>query len=181
MYVPHVAQEAPGWEGLFAVSPGLAIWSVATFLVLLGVLRRFAWRPMLAALDAREHRIQEAIDDAQRQRQEADTLLTQYREQLAEGRRQAQAVVAESRAAADRLRKELEEKARRDSQAMLESARREIERERDAAIEVLRRESVDLAMAAVARLLKENPDGERDRRLIQGYIDRIHASETPWS
>ncbi len=175
------AQDAPGWESLFSVDPGLAVWTVLTFLALLAVLGRFAWKPMMGALAAREKGIQDAIDDARRQREEASELLARHREQLAEGRKQAQALVAEGRAAADRLRTELEDKARRESQLLLEGARREIRRERDAAVERLRRESVELAMAAASRLLEERLDGERDRRLVQRYVDGLGESGTSWS
>lgn len=172
-----VLQEGPAWDTLFAVDPGLAVWSVLTFLTLLFVLARFAWKPLMGALDAREKSIQDAIDAARGQREEADKLLAQHREQLAEGRRQAQALVAESREAADQLRKELEAKARDETQAMLSNARREIDRERQAAVEAVRRESVDVALAVASRLLSERLDTERDRQLAMDYIEDLADSE----
>ena len=170
---PLPANQEWGWETLVSVTPGMAIWTVVTFGIMVLVVGRFAWKPMLAALDAREQGIQKSIDDAKQQRQEAEALLARHRQQLAEGRRQAQAMMAESREAADRLRKELEEKAREEVRSMLASARREIKRERNAAVEVVRREAVDVALAAASRLLAERMDSERDRRLVLGYIDQI--------
>ena len=174
-------QEGPAWDTLFAVDPGLAVWNVLTFLTLLAILARFAWKPLMGALDAREKAIQDAIDEARGQREEAEKLLAQHREQLAEGRRQAQALVAESREAADQLRKELEAKAREESQVILANARREIQRERDAAIEVVRRESVEVAMAAASKLVAERLDGERDRKLVKDYIDNLAGSGEAWT
>ena len=170
--VPPVPAEG-GWDSLFSVDFGLAFWNVLTFLTLLGVLAAFAWKPILGALDAREKRIQDNIDEARKQRDEASALLTQHREQLAEARVQAQGLIAEGRAAAETVRKELEAKAREESRVMLENARREIERERKAAVASVRRESVDVALAVASRLLGENLDADRDRRLAMSYIDDL--------
>ena len=171
------AQEAEhgevAWDLLFAPDAGLAIWTLLTFLTLLFVLGKYAWGPLLGALDRREKGIQDEIDDARRQRDEAEELLGRYREQLAEGRRQAQALMAESREAAEQLRRELELRAREESREILASARREIERERNAAVEAVRRESVEVALAAASRLLGERLDAERDRQLVTAYIDDL--------
>lgn len=172
---------APGWDSLFSVDLGLAFWTVVTFLALLAILTRFAWKPLLGALDAREKGIQDEIDEARRQRDEAEELLGRYREQLAEGRRQAQAVMAQSREAAEQLRRELELRAREESREILASARREIERERDAAVEAVRRESVEVALAAASRLLGERLDAERDRQLVTGYIDDLRDPGGAWT
>ena len=181
-HYPGVPQEeGPLWDTLFAVDSGLAVWTLLTFLTLLLVLGRYAWKPMLAALDAREKGIQGAIDEARGQREEAEKLLAQHREQLAEGRRQAQAMLAESREAADQLRKELEAKAREESRAILANARREIERERDAAVDAVRREAVEVAIAAASRLLDERLDSERDRQLVTDYIDDLAGSGGTWA
>lgn len=165
------------WDGLFSVDLGTAFWTLLTFGTLLYILGRYAWKPMLAALDAREKRIQDNIDDARRQREEAEALLAQHREQLAEGRRQAQAMVGEGREAAEALRRELEAKAREEVAEMLAGARREIARERAAAVEAVRRESVDVALAAASRLLGERVDAARDRQLVMNYIDDLADSE----
>lgn len=173
-----VPQEAgPAWDSLFSVNLGVAVWTLLTFLTLLIILGKYAWGPLLGALDKREKGIQDNIDDAKRQRDEAEALLAEYREQLAEGRRQAQAMVAEGREAADALRKELEAKAREETQAMLANARREIAREREAAVEAVRRESVDVALAVASRLLSDRLDSDRDRQLAMDYIDDLSDSE----
>lgn len=165
-----------GWASLFSPDWGLSLWTWATFLVMLAVLGRFAWKPLLGALEAREKGIQNEIDEAKQQREEAEKLLAEHKEQLAKGRRQAQAAVAESREAAAKLQKELEAKAREEAQSILEAARRDIRRERDAAVEVVRGEAVELALAAAERLVGERLDAERDRKLVMGYIDELSGS-----
>ena len=161
------------WDTLFALDPGLSLWTLLTFGAMILILWRFAWKPLLGALDSRERGIQDAIDEAQRQREEAQRLVEEQRAKLAESRRQAQSIVAESREAADQLRRELETKARKESHAIIEGARREIQRERDVAMETLRRESVELAIAAASRLLSERLDDDRDRQLVMAYVDEM--------
>jgi len=90
--------------------------------------------------------------------------------------RQANELIAEGKAAGDTVRKEVEEKARAEAQAIVERARVEIERERDAALEVLRKEAVDLALAAASRLMQENLDQAKDRELVERYLDELRDS-----
>lgn len=167
------AAEESGGGGLFSINVGLSIWTVVVFLALVLVLRRYAWGPIMAALEAREKGIQDVLDEAARARDEAAGLLEEHRQQLAEGRRQAQQIVAEGRAAGEQLRREIEEKARQEGQSIIEGARREIGREKDAALDELRRESVDLALAAATRLLGRKLDGDADRELINRYLTEL--------
>ncbi len=170
-------QEAgPAWDNLFSVDFGLSFWTLLTFLTLFFLLAKFAWKPLLGSLEARRKGIQDNIDEARRQREEAEKLLAQHREQLAEGRRQAQVVVAETRATAETLRKQLEAKAREETQAMLANARREIDRERQAAVEAVRAESVEIALAVASRLLGERLDDDRDRELAANYVKDLAKS-----
>lgn len=166
------AAESEG-GGLFAVNPGLSIWASVVFLALLGILWRFAWGPILGAVEARENRIQNALDESAAQREEAARLLAEHKAQLADARRQAGEILAEGRAAGERLRKELEEKARVDAQGIVDSARREIEREKDRALAELREQSVDLALAAAGKLIQERLDDQGHRDLVVGFLDRL--------
>jgi len=162
-----------GGNPLFNIDIGLSIWTIVVFLALLWVLRRFAWKPILGALEAREKRIEEAIAAAARLREEAEQALVEHRRQLAQAREQAQHILAESRQAAERLGQEMEERARRESSEILERVQREIQREREQAIDALRREAVELAVAAAARLLHRNLNSESDRALVLAYLDSL--------
>lgn len=170
-----VAAESEG-GGVFSVNPGLSIWASVVFLALLFILHRFAWGPILAAVEAREERIQGALDESAAQRDEAARLLAEHKAQLADARRQASELMAEGRAAAERVRKELEEKARVEAQGIIEGARREIVREKDRAIAELRKESVDLALAAAEKLIHEELDDSRHRALVVGFLDDLDSS-----
>lgn len=164
-----------GGGGLFSINVGLMIWTVVIFISLLVVLRRFAWGPILSAVEAREKGIQGALEEARSRQIEAEKLLEEHKKQLADARRQAQEILAEGREAADRLRKELEGKAREESDAILTRARSEIQREKEAAVDALRRESVDLALAAASKLLHQKLDGEQDRKLVMEYVNGLSA------
>ncbi|MDT8369473.1 MAG: F0F1 ATP synthase subunit B [Longimicrobiales bacterium] len=170
--MPLLAAEGEG-GGFFDINPGLSIWATVVFLVLLGILWKYAWGPLLEQVDAREGRIQGALDESAEARDEARRLLEEHRAQLADARRQANELVAEGKSAGQRLRAEIEEKARTEAQVILESARHEIAREKDQAIAELRRESVDLALAAAGRLLGEKLEAPADRALVVDYIERI--------
>ncbi len=172
----HGAEGAGG--GLFSINVGLMIWTVVIFSSLLFVLWRFAWGPILAAVEAREKGIQAALDEAKSRQEEAEKLLDEHKKQLSDARRQSQEILAEGREAADRLRKELEGKAREESEAILTRARSEIEREKEAAVDALRRESVDLALAAASKLLHEKLDGDLDRKLVVEYVNGLSADSS---
>jgi F-type H+-transporting ATPase subunit b len=172
-FVPTSLLAQEGGGGLFSVDPGLSIWTIVTFLVVLFVLGKWAWGPILGALDAREEGIRDAIDQAARMRQEAADALVEHRKQLADARRQAQEIVTQGRDAADRLRRDIEEKARQESERILERTRQEIRRERDLAVEQIRGEAVELALAAASRILDERLTEEKDRALVRAYLERI--------
>jgi len=163
-------QGGEGGGGLYDINTGLSFWTLVVFGILVFILGKYAWGPILAAVDAREKGIQAALDEAAEQNQEAETLLEKYKENLADARRQANELLAEGKAAGDSIRMEIEEKARGEAQSIIERARAEIERERDAAIAEIKRESVDLALSAATRLIKENLDQEKDRALVERYL-----------
>lgn len=171
--LPLLAAEGEGTTPLFTVNLGTTVWTTLVFFALLGILWKFAWGPILAAVDAREKAIQGALDEAARQNQDAARLLEEHKKQLADARRQAGDLIAEGKVAGEKVKKEIEEKARAEAQAMVERAKNEIERERDAALDVLRRESVDLALAAASRLVQEKMDQSKDRQYVERFLDQV--------
>ena len=166
-------QESEGGGGLYDINTGLSVWTLIVFVSLLLILRKYAWGPIVDAVDSREKGIQTAIDGAAELNAEAAKLLEEHREQMADARRQASEILAEAKVASERVRKELEEKARTEAQGIVERALAEIERERDGALETLRRESVDLALAAASQLMQESFDQETDRQLVERYLNEL--------
>jgi F-type H+-transporting ATPase subunit b len=162
-----------GGGGVYDMNTGLSVWTLLVFVVLVFLLGKFAWGPILKMVDERETSIQSALDRAAQSNAEAAMLLAEHKAQLADARRQASELIAEGRAAGDGVRKEIEEKARSEALAILERARNEIGRERDAALEALRKESVDLALAAASKLMQENLDQAKDRALVERYLGEL--------
>ncbi len=160
---------------MFDLNLGLSVWTTLVFLTLLAILWKFAWGPILSMVQEREHGIQGTLDQAANEREEAAKLLEEHRQQMADARRQAQQMIAEGKEAGERVRKDIEEKARAEGYAMVERARESIEREKEAALDELRKESVDLALAAAAKLLQESLDEQKDRELVMGFIDELSS------
>jgi F-type H+-transporting ATPase subunit b len=159
--------------GLFDINTGLSIWTVVIFVILLLVLYKFAYPPILGTVEARERRIQEILDAASQDRQEAERLLEEQRRELAEARQESQRLVAEGRQAAERMRDEFLDRARSDQEEMLARARLELKRERDAAIDTLRRETIDLSIAAASRLVERKLGADEDREIVRDYLERV--------
>src|SRR5262245_47025810 len=92
---------------LVQTDPGLFIWTIVTFLVLLGLLAKFAWRPLLEALDTRQASIRKSLDDAQRAKQELERLNAESAQIIARARQEADSIITQSRADGERLREEI--------------------------------------------------------------------------
>ena len=157
-------------RGPLSVEPGLMIWTVLVFILLLAILKKFAWPALLGAVEARERALEEQLAEAERNRAEAAQLLAQHERLLAEGRAAAHGLLAEAKAAAEKERALALEKTRQEQEELLERARRDIIAERERAVAELRREAVDLSLAAASKLLGERLDSDSDRKIVQGYL-----------
>ena len=154
-------------------NPGLIVWTVITFFILLFLLRRFAWKPLLAALDSREERISNSIERAEKAKEEAERLLEENKRNLQRADEQAQQVIKEGRAAAEKIKNEILEKANASSRRMIEQAKDEIQREKESALKELRREVVDLAIQAASKILGEGLDEHHHRKIVDGFLREL--------
>jgi F-type H+-transporting ATPase subunit b len=168
----NAAEAAEGGPNVFNFAAGVSFWTVVIFLGLMAVLVKFAFPPILGYAAAREKRIQASLDDAKRQRAEAESLLEQQRKELATARQEAQQLIAEAKQLGERARQEVLVRARAEQEEIITRAKDEIVRERDKALESVRREAVDLAIAAASKLLEKRLDAEEDRRLVTEYLSR---------
>ena len=171
--VPAAAAEGEGASGPLVVNGGLVIWTLIIFGILLVVLRKFAWPAILGAVEAREQSLERQLAEAARSREEAAALLEQHRKLVAEARTQAQALMAEAKAAGEKERALAVVRTREEQEALLARARREIVAEREKAIEELRREAVDLSLAAAGKLIGERLASETDRKLVEQYLSSL--------
>jgi F-type H+-transporting ATPase subunit b len=157
-------------SGPLTVEGGLMIWTIVVFLLLLAVLRKFAWPAILGAVEAREQALERQLAEAARDREEAAALLAEHRKLIAEAKTQAHAIIVEAREVSEKERALAVEKTRQEQEDQLARARREIAAERDKAVAELRREAVDLSLAAASRLIEQRLDGESDRKLVLDYL-----------
>ena len=170
----HAAEvaEAPK-GGLLSPSGGLMFWTLLIFVILLFVLSRAAFKPMLAAVEAREKSLEEAIANAKADREAAAKILAEHKAQLDAARGEAQKLIAEGRAVGDKVRADMIEETRGQQQEMLERARREIEGEKQRAIADLRREAVDLAIAGASKVIEKNLDDASNRKIVESFLSQI--------
>src|SRR5438105_15457540 len=154
----------------FSINTGLIFWTIVVFGVLLALLWRLGWPASLKSVEERERRIQQQLDEAERARAEAQRLLEEHRRLAASAKAEAQELIANAKAIADKERATLLAKAREEYEDLLARARKDIEEEREQAILALRREAVDLSIAAASKLLEAQLDNEANRRLVTEYL-----------
>ena len=172
---PALAQEGAGGESVNLLSPagGLMFWTLLVFLLLIFILRRFAFKPLLAAVEAREQSLQRALDEARKDREDAAKLLEEHQRQLDAARGEAQRFIAEGRATAEKMKAEMLEATRAQQQELMERAKRDIEQEKMRAIAELRRTAVDLAIAGASKVIEKDLDSGANRQLVESFLSSI--------
>jgi F-type H+-transporting ATPase subunit b len=158
---------------LVQTDPGLFIWTIVTFLVLLALLAKFAWRPLLEALDNRQNAIRKSLDDAQRAKQELERLNAESAQIIQRARGEADAIITQSRADGDRLREEIRQKARAEADNIVKNAERQIQLETTRALEQLRHEAVDLSVMIASKIIQRNLSKEDNARLIDDALRQV--------
>lgn len=160
-------------EQLVRFEPGLMIWTWVTFFIVLGILARKAWGPMIDALDKRQAGIRTALDAADRARAESEQLATKYEEQLQASRKEAQLVLADARAAAEKMRIELDEAARKKAADLVDKARDQIAVERDRALREIRATVVDLSLSIAGKVVERNLTTKDNRKLVEESLRQV--------
>ena len=158
---------------MLEINPGLTIWTFIIFLLLLIVLGKTAWKPLLASLKTREQAIADSLSRAEQARADAERLIAENKLERAKAEEEVQKALREGRIYAEQMRRDLVEKAKEEAQRMLAHARAEIERDTQHALRQLREEVADLAIMATSKLLDENMDQERHRRVVDKMIADI--------
>lgn len=173
---PLLAQEhgeGGGGGGLLSVNPGLTIWTIIIFLIVLAILSRAAYPKILGAVEAREAHIAQLTEAAERDRAEAAALAAENRQLVEETRARVHGALEEARLQGEKMHAEMMDAARRDQQELLERARRDIASEREVALDTVRRDAVVLAMAAAEKLVRRNLDSEDNRRLVMESLAQM--------
>ena len=161
--------------GIMELNPGLTLWVAITFLVLIVVLAKVAWGPIVKMLDERERTIRDAIDQAKKERAEAEKLLGQQKDSLAQARREAADLAKKGQQEVEGLRAELTAKARKEADDLVATARRTIEEETRKAAAELKAQVADLAVGAATRIVKSSLDEKAQRALVEEYLRELPA------
>jgi F-type H+-transporting ATPase subunit b len=161
---------------LLKIEPGLMIWTIVTFVVLLTVLKLVVWKPLLAMLDEREKRIRDALAGAERARHEAERTLVEYRETLSKSEVEVREKIQKATEQAQSEHERIVSESHHHASRLMENARAEIQHEKERALQELRQTVGDLAIAAASKLLDENMDNARNRKIVSDFIERLPES-----
>jgi F-type H+-transporting ATPase subunit b len=161
--------------GIADINPGLTLWAAITFLLLLVVLGKFAWGPIIEMLDKREKSIREAIDEADKGRAEVVRLLAEQKASLVKASREAAEAAKRNQQEVEALRQDLTAKARKEAEELVIGARKQIVEEKTKAAAELRGMVADLAIEAAGRLVKASLDDKAQRQLVEDYLKQLPA------
>jgi F-type H+-transporting ATPase subunit b len=148
-------------------------WHTVNFLLLLFVLQRFLYKPVLGMLDERQRKIRESVEAAELMRQETAKADLERAEALREARRQAEEIVTRAMQEADRLRADAREQAQEEAQRIITRAEQEAQAERQQAMLELRRQVADLAVLAASRVISRNLDDQTNRALVEQFLSEM--------
>lgn len=160
---------------LVQVDPGLFIWTIVTFLVLLTLLAKFAWRPLLEALETRQSAIRKSLDDAQQAKEELERLHVESGKIIQRARNDAETIIAQSRSDGDRLREELKQKARAEADHIVKNAERQIQLETSRALEQIRHEAIDLSVMIASKIIQRNLSKADNEKLIDEALKQVET------
>ncbi|OHD68586.1 MAG: ATP synthase F0 subunit B [Spirochaetes bacterium RBG_16_49_21] len=160
-------------EGLLKVDPGLLLWTIITFIVLLLILWKAAWKPIVEALDARAEKVRFDIDNAERSRQEAEKLLSQHREMMNNARNEAAQIIARGKEEAEKMKNDIIEKAHAGATDIADRAVKEIELAKDKALADIKTEVVLLSTEIASKILSKNIKPEDQKALVEEALSKM--------
>lgn len=155
------------------VSPGVVFWTIVTFIILLWVLKKFTWKPILMALEQRESAIRESLDKAEKAKEDAQKVLDANQANLAKAEEESKKIINQSRTYAEKLKEQIIHESREQAKKLIEDATSEIERQKEAAFDELKGQIAEIAVKAAEKILKENLDKETQKKLVDKFIGEI--------
>jgi F-type H+-transporting ATPase subunit b len=162
-------------EGLLKVDPGLLLWTIITFLVLLLILWKAAWKPIVEALDARAEKVRGDIESAEKNRLETERLLAQHRDLMGKSKEEAAQIIAEGRSDAEALKNSILEKANAEAKDVIERAKREISMAKDKALSELKSDVVALSTEIASKVIAKNLNPDDQKAFIEEALTKIRT------
>ncbi len=173
--LPAYAAEEGAALSPFAGNFGNALWTVGIFLIVLFVLGKFAWGPILSLLQEREKFIHDSLSQAKHDREQARAQLNEYTAQLQAARAEAAGLVADARRDSERLREDLKQQAKAEAATILKNAERQIELETGRAVQQIRQEAADISVMIASKLIGRNISREDNERLIEDALKELET------
>jgi F-type H+-transporting ATPase subunit b len=152
---------------------GTLIAELIAFLLMLGVLAKWVYPPIIRAAEARQLQIKQQLEQADKAREEAERRLQEAQAEIQKAREQAGQIIERANRAGERIQQEAQEKARDEARRIVEAASRDIETERQKAIQSIRRQMADLVGAALGKIVADGLDSEGHRKLIEAAIEQV--------
>lgn len=167
------AADEQGGSPLLRFDPGVGIWAIVVFVLLLLVLKKYAWSPILDALDEREKTVRESLEQAAHIQSENARLAAEQASLLAQARAEAALVIQSARESGEALKKSLEQAAQDEKRRIIASATQEIEAQTRAAVAELRKTTADLSIGIAEKLIRQNLDDTKNRALVDQLIQEV--------
>jgi len=155
------------------VNPGLIIWTVVTFICLLLILKKVAWKPILKSLSERENFIKESLEKADKAQKDAEKLINENKANLSKAEEESHKIIEQSRELAEKLKTQMLEESKLQAKKMIADATNEIERKNTETFNKLKDQVADIAVDAAEKILRENLDREKQVKLVNKYLDDL--------
>jgi F-type H+-transporting ATPase subunit b len=159
--------------GPLDVNPGLIIWTVITFIFLLLILKKLAWKPILKSLNEREALIKDSLDKAENARREAEKLIADNKVSILKAEEEAQKIIGQSKEYAEKLKGQILDESKLTAKKMVEDATAEIERKNADAFNKLKNQVAEIAVSAAEKIIRENLDKQKQINLVDKYLDEL--------
>ena len=164
-------QQADWLRGWLIPDPGLFIWTLITFGIVLFILKWKAWGPLMSALEAREKRINDALSSADKAKEEAEKVSNEYDKMISKAQSESQEILSKSKEAGEKLKNEIEDRAKIRADELMEKTRKDIEAAKSKAIDEIKTASVDLAIQAASKVINKNMDNSTNREIAKATIN----------
>ncbi|MCP4131890.1 MAG: F0F1 ATP synthase subunit B [bacterium] len=160
-------------EGLLKVEPGLLVWTIITFVFLVLILWKAAWKPIVEALDARAEKIRGDIDNADKARQEAEKVLAEHKVMMDNAKDEASKIIAKGKEEAEKLKNDIVEKANSAARDTAERAKKEIVLAKDQALAEIKNEVVTLSTEIASKIVNKNLNPDDQTSLVKETLNKI--------
>ena len=164
-------------EGLLKLDPGLLLWTIITFFVLVIILWKTAWKPIVGALDARAEKIKNDVDSADKTRQSAEKVLAEYNTIMAGVKDDAFKVLSDAKIEGEKIKADIIKKANQESIVIIEKAKIEIDKAKEIALGEIQKEFLIVSTEIASKIIKKNIDANDQKALVEEALKKFELVE----